>query len=81
MELKETYDGGQRWLGHTNSPLKLKITINQTEIQLLCDRPHISDQIPRGGREIFPEMSEGVAQNAKISATRALGMKLHLSKD
>ena len=35
----------------------------------MCERPRISNQIPRGAHEIFLEMSEGVAQNAKIAAT------------
>ena len=47
----------------------------------MCDRLHISDQIQQGGREIFPEMSEGVAQNVKTAETWSFGMNFHLSED
>ena len=63
-----TCNGAQRQLCRTNSPLKLKLNLYSTEIEVLLDRLHISDQIWRGGRKIFSEMSEGFAQNAEIVA-------------
>ena len=47
----------------------------------MCDRPHISDQIQRGGHEIFPEMSKGVTQKAKTAATLDFGLMSYLYGD